>query len=89
MRARPGDWIVMPGGENRDRRGLVLSARTPAGDPPFLVRWLDGHEAYLVPGPDARVVTAAELARADLAERNRLAALQRELSQHAAQHPVG
>lgn len=79
MRAQPGDWIVVRHGDGRDLRGLVLSARTPDGDPPFLVRWLDGHQAYVAPGADARIVTAADVARADLAERDRLAALQREL----------
>ncbi|WP_347176884.1 DUF1918 domain-containing protein [Parafrankia sp. EAN1pec] len=37
------------------RDGEILEVATPAGDPPFLVRWSDGRLSYIHPGPDARI----------------------------------
>jgi hypothetical protein len=37
------------------RDGEVLEVRGPDGDPPYLVRWSDGHEGLVFPGPDASV----------------------------------
>ena len=37
------------------RRGEVLEVRGPHGEPPYLVRWADGHECLMFPGPDAHV----------------------------------
>ena len=53
MKAQPGDHIIIAaprvGGPLRD--GEVLEARGPRGSPPYLVRWSDGHEGVLQPGP--------------------------------------
>lgn len=57
MRAAVGDRIVIRGhsvGEH-PRDGEVVEVRGPDGAPPFVVRWEDGHEALIFPGPDAMI----------------------------------
>ena len=61
MRARAGDWIVVEPNrlDQPKRHGLVVDARGPGGEPPFLVRWSDSeHECLVFPGPNAHVVPA-------------------------------
>lgn len=55
MKANPGDHIILapPQVDGPTRDGEVLEVRGPHGDPPYLVRWSDGHEALLYPGPGA------------------------------------
>lgn len=55
MKAQPGDRIVLAPVvvEGPVRDGEVLEARGPGGTPPFLVKWSDGHEGLLYPGPGA------------------------------------
>jgi hypothetical protein len=57
MKAIVGDRLVINAvhvdGPVRD--GEVLEVRGPNGDPPYLVRWSDGHEGLVFPGPDAAV----------------------------------
>jgi hypothetical protein len=68
MHAQPGDWLVVEGRDigHHARRAQILSVHSPDGQPPYRVRWADdGHEALVVPGPDAHIVTAAELAETD------------------------
>lgn len=58
MHARVGDQIVIRSAHVDEpvRDGEVLEVRGPDGSPPYLVRWSDtGHEALLIPGPDATV----------------------------------
>lgn len=56
--ANVGDQIVIHSrtlGEP-DRDGEVLETHTPAGDPPFRVRWADtGRVTFFFPGPDAEI----------------------------------
>ncbi|HEX6234702.1 MAG TPA: DUF1918 domain-containing protein [Jiangellaceae bacterium] len=55
MYATVGDRIVIKAhhvGEH-ERDGEVLEVRGDHGRPPYLVRWNDGHEALVFPGPDA------------------------------------
>lgn len=83
MHARAGDWIVIEGHTTgvAGQRGQILEARSADGSPPFLVHWLsDGHTSLCFPGPDARVLTPAELAEADERARKRFDAVQDELS---------
>jgi CBS domain-containing protein len=58
MRARPGDTLVVhrhTAGET-DRLGEIFEVRSPAGDPPFAVRWSDtGHVGFVYPGADAEI----------------------------------
>lgn len=58
MHASVGDTIVVHGRtvDTKDRWGEVLEARGADGGPPFLVRFSDGHEGLVFPGPDVQVV---------------------------------
>jgi hypothetical protein len=53
MRAKPGDRIILaaPITDGPLRDGEVLEARGDDGAPPYLIRWSDGHEGLLFPGP--------------------------------------
>ena len=45
-----------------DHRVDIVEVRGAAGGPPYLVRYADGHEAVVFPGPDAVVEPAADSA---------------------------
>ena len=57
MRANVGDLLLVESSsaEQHRREGEIIEVQGPDGQPPFLVRWPDGHEALCFPGPDARV----------------------------------
>ncbi|MBL7487992.1 DUF1918 domain-containing protein [Frankia sp. AgB1.9] len=58
MRARAGDTLVIHrrSSGQPDRLGEISEVRSPAGDPPFTVRWDDdGRVSFIYPGPDAEV----------------------------------
>jgi hypothetical protein len=57
MQATVGDLIVIHSQhvDEQVRSGEIIDVRGPDGSPPFVVRWGDGHEALLYPGPDAEV----------------------------------
>lgn len=38
-----------------DRSGEIIEVKGPAGTPPYLVRFDDGHQGLVFPGPDAVV----------------------------------
>ena len=84
MHAQAGDWLLIEGREvgHRSRRGRIVEVRSADGTPPYLVRWLDGHEALVFPGPDARVVDAEELARIERAEIERVTEVQHNIEEH-------
>ncbi len=89
MRAKVGDWLVIKSGTigRRDARGLITEVRSPEGEPPYQVRWLDTDErATVYPGPDAIVVTAAEQKAADERARSRIAAMQAAIAGRAHGH---
>lgn len=57
MKARIGDRLVLEGihvGDDR-RIGTIIEIQHSDGSPPYRVRWPDGHESFISPGPDARV----------------------------------
>ncbi|HET9140608.1 DUF1918 domain-containing protein [Actinophytocola sp.] len=86
MRAQSGDWLVIEAGDEHQhaRRGLIEQVRSADGVPPYLVRWLDtGRTALVFPGPDAHVLTAAELARIDATVTARCAAVQTEIGRRS------
>ncbi len=58
MHASVGDTIVVHGRtvDTKDRWGEVLETRGPDGGPPFLVKFADGHEGLVFPGPDVQVM---------------------------------
>lgn len=57
MKAAVGDRLVVNAthvdGQRRD--GEVIEVRGEQGQPPYVVRWSDGHEGLYFPGPDAAV----------------------------------
>lgn len=57
MKAVVGDRLVLHAThvDGPVRNGEVLEVRGPNGDPPYLVRWSDGHEGLIFPGPDSSV----------------------------------
>jgi hypothetical protein len=58
MRAQVGDQLVVEGRTTNvpQQRGEVIEVRGEDGAPPYVVRWADGHEGLVYPGPDAHVV---------------------------------
>ena len=57
MKASIGDRIEIRGkhvGEG-GRHGEILAVHGFEGDPPYVVRWDDGHEGLFFPGADAIV----------------------------------
>jgi hypothetical protein len=57
MKAKVGDRLVLEGLRVGDVRrvGTIIEVGHTDGTPPFRVRWSDGHESYVTPGPDARL----------------------------------
>jgi hypothetical protein len=57
VRAEVGDKVVVHGRTVGavSRTGTVVEARGSDGGPPFLVRYEDGDEALVFPGPDVHV----------------------------------
>jgi hypothetical protein len=58
MKAQTGDRLVMEGTHVGDQRriGVVVEVHGRDGQPPYLVRWLNGdQETLCFPGPDAHV----------------------------------
>lgn len=62
MRAQAGDWLVTEGrdADHHARRARILSVSHTDGTPPYRVRWDDGHEGLIYPGPDSHVVKEEE-----------------------------
>ncbi|MCU1635664.1 MAG: hypothetical protein JWQ68_903 [Cryobacterium sp.] len=57
MQATVGDRILIRGKtvESVDRHGEVLEVRGADGEPPYFVRFDDGHETLIFPGRDCVV----------------------------------
>jgi hypothetical protein len=54
MKAKTGDRLTITGhrvGE-ATRHPDILEVRGEKGAPPYYVRWTDGHESLVYPGPD-------------------------------------
>jgi hypothetical protein len=78
MQAQPGDWLVVhshtEGGH--PRKAEIISTHA-GGAEPYTVRWLeDDHESVVFPGPDAQVVSAADMAALDSAQSERISQVQ-------------
>lgn len=60
MRAKPGDRIVLAGEvvNQPSRSGKVLEVHGSDGDPPYVVRWDDGHTSTIFPGPGSGLTVA-------------------------------
>ncbi|UBU17545.1 DUF1918 domain-containing protein [Nonomuraea gerenzanensis] len=60
MQANVGDILIIHGhvvGQG-DRKGEIVEVRGENGAPPYLVRFDDGHEQLMYPGPDSVVERA-------------------------------
>ncbi|MFE9692223.1 DUF1918 domain-containing protein [Micromonospora sp. NPDC005806] len=60
MKANVGDRVIVEGtrvGHPR-RVAEIIALRHEDGTPPYVVRWLDGHEGLFFPGSDSRVEAA-------------------------------
>ncbi|MBC6451603.1 protein of unknown function [Actinokineospora alba] len=57
MRAAVGDRLHVHGRNvgNADHLGEILEVRGADGAPPYLVKFNDGHESLVFPGPDCVV----------------------------------
>lgn len=57
MHANVGDRLIVEGAKVGDGRREGVITQVPHEDhtPPYTVRWTDGHEGLVFPGPDARV----------------------------------
>jgi hypothetical protein len=55
MQAAVGDRLRLRGNivGQSDRVGEIVEVRGAGGEPPYLVRFDDGHSALVFPGPDA------------------------------------
>jgi hypothetical protein len=53
MKANQGDHIILAARHTDEptRHGEVLEVRGANGEPPYLVRWADGHTGLMYPGP--------------------------------------
>jgi hypothetical protein len=60
MQAKPGDVLVVESQtvERQQRQATILEVRSADGSPPYFVRWSDGHEGLIYPGPDAHIAAA-------------------------------
>jgi hypothetical protein len=57
MHAKVGEVLILKANHvgEADRSGEILEVQGENGTPPFLVRFDDGHEGLVFPGPDAVV----------------------------------
>lgn len=57
MRAAVGDRLHVHGRKvgNADNLGEIVEVRGTDGAPPYLVRFDDGHQGLVFPGPDCEV----------------------------------
>ena len=60
MEAVIGDKICIHGNVvgHADRNGEIIEVHGDKGDPPYVVRFEDGHTRLVYPGPDAVIVPA-------------------------------
>jgi hypothetical protein len=61
MHAKPGDVLIVHSHSEtvHSRRAEIIAVPSPDGEPPYTVRWEDGHEGVLFPGPDAQLVSSS------------------------------
>lgn len=62
MHATVGDRLHVHGRlvGNADQEAEIIEVRGADGAPPYLVRYPDGHEGLVYPGPDCVVVEKSE-----------------------------
>jgi hypothetical protein len=59
MRAAIGDQLHVHSKtvEQQDRTGVITEVRGSDGQPPYMVRFTDGHERLVYPGGDCEIET--------------------------------
>jgi len=64
MQAAKGDRLLIRGNcvGTPDKCGEIVEVHGKAGEPPYLVRFDDGHTGLVFPGPDAMVEAKAKKA---------------------------
>lgn len=57
MHASVGDRILIRGKVvgSSDRHGEIIEVRGPDGGPPLVIRFDDGHQSVVFPGPDVMI----------------------------------
>ncbi|MGH3674029.1 MAG: DUF1918 domain-containing protein [Pseudonocardiaceae bacterium] len=57
MYATVGDRVHIKGRNvgRQEHVGDILEVRGPEGEPPYMVRFSDGHESLIYPGPDCMI----------------------------------
>jgi Domain of unknown function (DUF1876)/Domain of unknown function (DUF1918) len=62
MKAHKGDRIILAASHTDEptKDGEVLEVRGTNGEPPYLVRWADGHTGLMYPGPGSVLRVDAE-----------------------------
>jgi hypothetical protein len=62
VKASVGDSVIIRGKSvgNTDRHGVITEVKGPNGEPPWTIRYEDGHEALCFPGPDCVVEHKAQ-----------------------------
>ncbi|MFC4127770.1 DUF1918 domain-containing protein [Nocardia rhizosphaerae] len=81
MQAKPGDWLIIEGRTvgGAVRRGLIEEVHSADGSPPYMVHWTDdGHRALTFPGPDAYILSDAELRAEEEVAAARFSSMQHE-----------
>ncbi|MEO3827166.1 DUF1918 domain-containing protein [Actinomadura sp. B10D3] len=65
MNGRIGDRLHVHGNVvgQPDRTGEIIEVRGEDGGPPYLVRFDDGHETLVYPGPDAVIEPREQVSR--------------------------
>ena len=58
MEATIGDEICVHGNTvgHADKLGVIIEVRGNRGEPPYVVRFADGQERTIFPGPDAYII---------------------------------
>jgi hypothetical protein len=61
MQATVGDRLLVHGRTlgQPDRKGEIIDVRGANGEPPYVVRYDDGHEGLVFPGPDCTIERSA------------------------------
>ena len=62
MKAKIGDRVVTEGThvDSPRREGRIVAISGQDGEPPYRVRWADGHESLCFPGPDSHVLSESD-----------------------------
>ena len=57
MHAKAGDVLIVDGHTvgQQQRQTTILEVHSADGSPPYLVRWNDGNQVLIYPGPDAHL----------------------------------